>query len=158
MTANEQALLDRFFQAFRQTGKPSDFAELTIHHAFPNPETMFNPLLIDGRDEIVTRAIRECEEAAAVLKVYRKALAERRAYLDDAPSVPVVRLERRYSVYENRVYYYVKTFRRLTESGEDVYESTRKFSGRDWRKAAAAFEKYAKDHPGAIAENAVQEG
>lgn len=152
MTKAETDLMKRLFP---DGEKGTGYFRLEIRHTLSSPFTIPNPILIDGSDLIASKAIRECEEAAAALKIYRKALAERKEQLDNAPSVPVARLERKLSRYDNRVYYYFSVYRRIVETGADVRESVEKFPGGQWRKAKAAFLAYLEAHPDAVAENLV---
>ena len=152
MTQNEQALLNRLFQ---EIGHSTGCMTLQIRHTFTAPENLHTPLMIDGVDEIAVKMIRECEEAAAALKVYRKALSERKAWLSVTPFVSVVRLDRKRHPYDGKIYYHLDTFRRLTESGGEIPENSQKFPGGQWRKAQAAFRAYVAEHPDAVAENNV---
>ena len=155
MTKSETDLMKRLFpDGENHTG----YFSLAIKHTLPSPFTIPNPIFIAGFDLTAENAIRECEEAAAALKVYRKALSERKAWLSVTPFVSVVRLDRKRHPYDGKIYYHLDTFRRLTESGGEIPENSQKFPGGQWRKARAAFLAYVKEHPDAVAENLVSAG
>lgn len=152
MTKAETDLMKRLFP---DVENGTGYFSLAIKHTLPSPFTIPNPILIDGFDLTAEKAIRECEEAAAALKIYRKALVERKELLEKAPSVPVARLERKPDRYSGRIFYHFSVYRRIVETGADVRESVEKFSGGQWRKARAAFLAYLEAHPDAVAENLV---
>lgn len=150
MTETQKALLDQLFQ---KGGNPSDVVKVEIRQTLSHPDLLSNPLYVGTFDKIAADLIRDMERTAAALKVYRVALAERSAVIDAAPSIPVIRLERRRNPYDERIYYHLSTFRRLRADGTDIRETSQKFAGRERRKALAAFDAYVAAHPDAIAEN-----
>lgn len=154
MTDENKALLADFF---RRYGERADEAQPrlycpTLHRA----ETINEVKRVQNYDGYAVELIRNCENIIKLAQAYRLSLAERYNYLTTTPTVPVVRLERHKHIYTNKVYYYLRTYRRMVDGGADVQESETKYPGTERRKALADFAAYVKAHPGIIAEKNIE--
>lgn len=153
MTDENKALLAELFSRY---GSPSTDGEIRITRYLTRADQLNRPADIKRYDENALYTIAELEKTIETLKAYRLSLAERYNYLSTTPTVPVVRLERHRGRYDNKVYYYLQTFRRMIDDGAEVKESEVKYSGTDRRKALADFNAYVKAHPGIIAEKDIE--
>lgn len=156
MTDENKVLLDKFF---RRYGKCTAEAQPllycpTLHRA----DTINETERVKRYDGYAIDLIQNCENLIKLMQAYRLSLAERYNYLTTTPTVPVVRLTRHKNIYDNKVYYYLRTYRRMVDGSADVQESEAKYPGTERRKALADFEAYKKAHPGIIAEKNIEKG
>ena len=155
MTSNDKALLAELFQRY---GSPSKETQFQIHGYFQIAESINKSSLVQGADERAARMIDELQEKIDQLNAYRRSLAERYNYLETAPTVPVVRLSRERNSCTNKVFYYLRTFRRFVDSGVEVLVDFTEYSGTERSTAIKAFRAYEKAHPSIIAEMDIQKG
>ena len=154
MTDENKALLADFF---RRYGERSDEAQPrlycpTLHRA----ESINETERVKRYDGYAVDLIQNCEDIIKLAQAYRLSLAERYNYLTTTPTVPLVRLIRHKNIYDGKVYYYLRTYRRMVDDGADDQESETKYPGTERRKALADFEAYVKAHPGIIAEKNIE--
>lgn len=153
MTPTQTITLDELFTRY---GHPCDTAEPQIRGFFSSPAAVLNPDEIPKHVKRAEEMIAQCQRMITRMEVYRIALAERFNELQTAPNVPVVRLERYKSSYTGKVTYYLRTFRRYIDSGEQYETSCRTYPGTDRHKALADFANYVKAHPGITAEKEIE--
>lgn len=153
MTDENKALVAEIFQRY---GSPSTDGEIHIRDYLIRPDKLNTEREVKCYDESAACTIRECEHAIAQMQAYRQALAERYNYIATAPAVSVVRLARDRNRYDNKVYYFLRTFRRILDDGTETVESEAKYPGTERRKALADFDAYVKAHPGIVAEKDIE--
>lgn len=149
MAIDNKALLSELFQRY---GSPSDEAQFQINGYFRKAESINEPAYVQREDESAARLIGELQYKIDQLNAYRLSLAERYNFLATAPTVPIVRLLRERDYYGKKVYYYLCILHRFVDSGIEVEESRRKYSGTERSSAIKDFRAYEKAHPGIIAE------
>lgn len=153
MTAENRVLLDNFFSGWRcRDGEK----KLDITGYFMKAEKLVTLDRVKMFDDNAARTIAECQEAIAQLTAYRLSLTERYNQLSTSPSIPVVKLVRERHYYDKKVYYYLRTFRRLLLDGTEIMESSTQYAGSDRKKALSDFQDYCKAHPGITAEKDIE--
>ena len=149
MTDETKILVEELFQRY---GSPVQETELRITGYFTKAESIHKTEHIRREDERAQRLIQELQTKIEQLTAYRISLAEQYSLLETAPTIPIVRLKRRRDYRDKKVYYYLSTFRRFTESGIEVEESCQTYPGTERNQALKDFQAYTKAHPGIIAE------
>lgn len=152
MTPTQTTTLAELFTRF---GHSCDTAEPMIRGYFSNPANILDPDDIPKHANRAAEMIAQCQRMIEHMQLYQIALAEKFNELQTAPSIPVVRLERYKSSYTNKVTFYLRTFRRYVETGEQYETSCTTYPGTERRKAIADYEAYCKAHPGITAELAI---
>lgn len=153
MTAEQQKNLDELFTRY---GNPSTEAEFRITGYYTKANAIDELDRIRRADENAQRDIEQMQEKIRKLSAYRVSLAERYNFLSTAPTVPVVRLIRRKDSYNNKVFYYLKTFNRNLLDGHEVQTGCTTYPGTDRLKAIDDFNQYVKSHPGIEAEKQIE--
>lgn len=137
---------------FQQYGRPSSEGRVYLQGYFVRPEKLTQER-IAAHDKTAARLIEECEQTAAALREYRKALAARYANLDTAPYRLRLILQR---WHQDKGVRFTVEILQIYEDGTEVQKLREVYTGKDRRKALARFEELRKQHPGIEVEKDIE--